>query len=59
MPTDFPVTNFGGGKSFVIAEVSFLGTCNLFIGIAYIVTGGLAVVTGVLLLVIHFTCSKW
>ena len=58
-PTDFPVINFNGGKGFVVAEVSYLGTRNLFVGIAYIITGGLAIVSGVVLLVVHYTCSKW
>jgi len=42
----FPVTKYGGTKSFVISTVSFLGGKNPFLGYAYIAVGILCVLLG-------------
>lgn len=36
-----------------------MGSRNLFLGIAYIVTGALSVALGVIILIVHMTCSRW
>ena len=56
---DYPVKEFNGRKEVVVAEVSWLGTRNLFLGIAYLAMGGLCIAAGVALLLTHFICSKW
>ena len=56
---DYPVKPFSGTKMFVLSEVSWLGGKNLFLGLAYIVTGSLSVFGAVLIIAIHFTISKW
>ena len=56
---DYPVGRFDGRKYIVLAEVSWLGGKNLFLGIAYLVTGVLAVIAGIILLVIHLCFSRW
>lgn len=56
---DYPVNEFDGTKTFVLAEVSRMGSRNLFLGIAYIVTGALSVALGVIILIVHMTCSRW
>ncbi len=55
----YPVTDFNGGKSVILAEVSWLGGRNLFLGAAYIIVGALLIVIGIALLIVHLTCSKW
>ena len=56
---DYPVDNFRGRKSIFISELSWLGGRNLFLGIAYIITAVVSIVTGIVLLVIHLFFSKW
>ncbi|XP_071848845.1 cell cycle control protein 50A-like isoform X2 [Apostichopus japonicus] len=50
---NYPVTNFGGTKSLVISTTSWLGGKNNFLGVAYIVTGVLCVVFGLIFLAVH------
>lgn len=53
MLTDYPVEPFGGTKSVVFSTVSFVGGRNPFLGIAYIVVGGICILLGVLLTLRH------
>ncbi|CAJ0847285.1 6851_t:CDS:2 [Entrophospora sp. SA101] len=49
----FPVTRYGGTKSFVISTVSFLGGKNPFLGYAYIGVGILCILLGCVFTVKH------
>lgn len=51
--TDFPVTEYGGTKSIIITSKTVMGGKNPFLGIAYIVVGGICVILGVLFTVTH------
>lgn len=50
---DFPVTVYGGTKSLVISTRTVMGGKNPFLGIAYIVVGGICVLLGALFTAIH------
>ena len=52
--TDFPVTAYGGTKSIVISTRTVMGGKNPFLGIAYIVVGGICIVLGALFTGMHF-----
>ncbi|KKY20685.1 putative lem3 cdc50 family protein [Phaeomoniella chlamydospora] len=49
----FPVNEYGGTKSILISTRSVMGGKNSFLGIAYVVIGGLCVVLGTLFTVAH------
>ncbi|EHK97857.1 putative Meiotically up-regulated gene 89 protein [Glarea lozoyensis 74030] len=49
----FNVTEYGGTKSIVISTGTVMGGRNPFLGIAYVVVGGICVVLGALFLVTH------
>jgi len=55
---NYPVVGFKGTKSFVIAQMTWAGGKNPFLGIAYIVVGSMALVSAVALLVVHRTHQK-
>ncbi|KAL4860914.1 hypothetical protein BDV12DRAFT_204562 [Aspergillus spectabilis] len=49
----FPVTVYGGTKSIVISTRTVLGGQNSFMGIAYVVVGGVCVLLGALFTIAH------
>ncbi|KAK9451123.1 ligand-effect modulator 3 family [Limtongia smithiae] len=49
----FPTTGFGGTKSLVISTRTVVGGRNAFLGIAYLVVGGLCLVLGLLFTLQH------
>ncbi|XP_077978119.1 cell cycle control protein 50A-like isoform X2 [Glandiceps talaboti] len=49
----YPVTDFDGTKRIILSTSSWLGGKNIFLGVAYIVTGSLCIVFGALFLVVH------
>lgn len=51
--TDFNVKLYGGTKSIVISTTTVMGGRNPFLGIAYIVVGGLCVLLGAIFAVRH------
>jgi hypothetical protein len=50
---NFPVTEFGGTKSLVISTRTIIGGKNPFLGIAYVVVGGICVLLGAIFTVTH------
>ena len=56
---DYPVRAFNGRKFLLLSEVTWFGGRNLFLGSAYLVTGVIAVIMGIILLLIHLLCSRW
>uniref|UniRef100_H2ZJC1 Cell cycle control protein n=1 Tax=Ciona savignyi TaxID=51511 RepID=H2ZJC1_CIOSA len=50
---NFPVTAFGGRKRFILSTTSWMGGKNSFLGVAYIVFGGMCFIGGILLTMIH------
>jgi hypothetical protein len=51
--TDFNVTEYGGTKSIIISTRTVMGGKNPFLGIAYVVVGGICIVLGALFTVTH------
>ncbi|KAB8199051.1 CDC50 like protein [Aspergillus parasiticus SU-1] len=49
----FPVTEYGGTKSILISSRTVIGGQNPFMGIAYVVVGGLCVLLGALFTIAH------
>ncbi|OJZ83569.1 Lem3/Cdc50 [Aspergillus piperis CBS 112811] len=49
----FPVTEYGGTKSILISTRTVMGGQNPFMGIAYVVVGGLCIVLGALFTIAH------
>ncbi|KAL1999204.1 hypothetical protein VTN02DRAFT_4891 [Thermoascus thermophilus] len=49
----FPVTEYGGTKSILISTRTVMGGKNPFMGIAYVVVGGICIVLGALFTVAH------
>ncbi|KAE8444776.1 hypothetical protein EG329_014236 [Mollisiaceae sp. DMI_Dod_QoI] len=50
---NFNVTEYGGTKSIIISTRTVMGGKNPFLGIAYVVVGGICIVLGVLFTVTH------
>jgi len=52
---NYPVVGFDGTKSFVIAQMTWAGGKNPFLGIAYIVVGSMSLISAIALFVVHKT----
>ncbi|KAG5292727.1 LEM3/CDC50 family protein [Histoplasma ohiense] len=50
---NFPVTRFGGTKSIVLSTNTVVGGKNPFMGIAYVVVGGICIILGALFTLAH------
>ena len=55
---NYPVTQFSGTKSVIIATTSILGGKNPFLGIAYIVVGCICFLIGIIFLFIHLKFGR-
>lgn len=51
---NYPVLAFHGRKKVILSTLSWMGSKNQFLGIAYLVFGSLCFLTGLVMLVVHF-----
>jgi hypothetical protein len=56
---DFPVIEYGGTKSILLSTRTVIGGKNPFLGIAYVVVGGLCVLLGALFTVAHLVKPRY
>ncbi len=50
---------FDGAKYVVLAQVSWMGGKNPFLGIAYLVVGGVCFVLGIVFLIVHLVSGRY
>ncbi|XP_056415260.1 cell cycle control protein 50C-like [Hyla sarda] len=55
---NFPVSRFGGKKHVILSTLSWCGGSNMFLGIAYTVTGAAIVLTAFAMLAVHLKKRK-
>lgn len=55
---NFPVSRFGGKKHVILSTLSWCGGSNMFLGIAYTVTGAATVLTAFVMLAVHLKKRK-
>jgi hypothetical protein len=55
---NYPVKGFDGTKSFVVAQMTWAGGKNPFLGIAYIVVGSMSLCSAVALFFVHRTHQR-
>lgn len=55
----FPVTEYGGTKSILISTRTVIGGQNPFMGIAYVVVGGICVLLGALFTLAHLVRPRY
>jgi hypothetical protein len=55
----FPVTIYSGTKSILLSTRSVVGGKNNFLGIAYVVVGGLCIVLGVVFTIAHLIKPRY
>lgn len=56
---DFPVRVFDGTKSILLSTRTIMGGKNPFLGIAYVVVGGLCIVLGALFTATHLIKPRY
>jgi hypothetical protein len=56
---DFPSDIYAGTKSIIISTRTVMGGRNPFLGIAYIVVGGICIVLGVIFTVSHLIKPRY
>ncbi|GMS92727.1 hypothetical protein PENTCL1PPCAC_14902, partial [Pristionchus entomophagus] len=54
----YPVSQFGGEKGFVVSTTGWAGGKNSFLGIAYLVVGGASIVVGLVIAGVHARVGK-
>ena len=54
----YPTTSFNGEKYFVIAKVTTLGTHNIYLGVVYMVCGGICGIYALVLLISEMLCPR-
>lgn len=59
MHSDFPVTEYSGTKSILISTRTVVGGKNPFMGIAYVIVGGICIVLGTLFTVAHLVKPRY
>jgi hypothetical protein len=57
--TDFPTAEYKGTKSIIITTRTVMGGRNPFLGIAYVVVGGMCILLGAIFTVTHLIKPRY